>query len=258
MARSLRYALGSLLRRLTPRDPFDSLVSDKKALIDFAFRKFNIKSFADLGGVWAVDGGYTFYALDRYPIEKAFLVDTDFTDKVIERKSAYTALQLIAGNFGSAETVERIGDVDAVILFDTLLHQVNPDWDSVLELYARHAYCFLILNQQFTGAERTVRLLDLGEDEYFRNVPHTRTEEPYKSVFQKMYEIHPQHNRIYRDIHNIWQWGITDDDLITRLNSLGFKLQLYKNASSFSFSESPGQIRTLPNFENHAFVFSNR
>ena len=64
-----------------------------------------------------------------------------------------------------------------------------------------------------------------------------------------MYEVHPQHNRIYRDIHNVWQWGITDSDLIARMESLGFSLQFYKNAGAFG---------TLKNFENHAFVFSRR
>ncbi len=61
-----------------------------------------------------------------------------------------------------------------------------------------------------------------------------------------MYEIHPQHQRIYRDIHNIWQWGITDEDLIGKMSALGFKLLFYKNA---------GKLFNLENFESHAFVF---
>ena len=227
-------------------DPLEQLNPEKKGLIDFVCLGFNIKSFADLGGVWKVDGGYTFYALQKYQIERAFLVDTDFTNQVLRQASAYPTLKLIEGNFGEEEVARRIGSVDAVIFFDTLLHQVNPDWDRVLEMYAARAGCFLILNQQFTASAKSVRLLDLGEEEYFTNIPHTRDEEPYKSVFERMFEIDPKHQRIYRDIHNIWQWGITDDDLIGKMTTLGFELLFYKNA---------GKLFNLKNFESHAFVF---
>jgi hypothetical protein len=71
--------------------------------------------------------------------------------------------------------------------------------------------------------------------------------EPYKTYFRDLNAIHPKHKRPYRDIHNIWQWGIVDADLIARANELGFKLQFYKNC---------GQCGHLTNVENHAFVFS--
>jgi len=247
MPHLLKKALAPIVSRLTLPDTFAYLNRDKKALIDFAFQRFGLRSFADLGGVWNVAGGYAFYALKKFTIEKALLVDTDFTDEVIKRARAYSSLELIEGNFGNPEIVARVGEVDAVMFFDTLLHQVSPDWDKVVELYASKAKHFLILNQQFTASKHSVRLFDLGEEEYFRNVPHARNEAPYSTLFQKMYEVHPQHNRIYRDIHNVWQWGITDSDLIARMESLGFSLQFYKNAGAFG---------TLKNFENHAFVFS--
>jgi len=51
-----------------------SLLEKKIEIIDFVFRyDKNISSFADLGGVWGVDGGYTFYILENYNIKKAFL-----------------------------------------------------------------------------------------------------------------------------------------------------------------------------------------
>lgn len=247
MFHSLKTALAPIVSRLSEPDPYAYLSGDKKDLIDFAFQRFGPGSFADLGGVWNVAGGYTFYALEKFPIEKAILVDTDFTEEVHQRARLYPSLKLIQGNFGASETIERVGNVDAVFFFDTLLHQVNPDWDMILELYASRVKNFLILNQQFTGSAHTVRLLDLGEEEYFRNVPHNRNEPPYDSLFQKLNDVHPQHKRPYRDIHNIWQWGITDVDLIDRMRSLGFTMQFYKNA---------GRFGNLENFENHAFVFS--
>lgn len=226
----------------------DALLDPPKTeLIDFACLKFDAKSFADLGGVWRVEGGYTFYALQRYRIERAFLVDVIITATVNERKSSYPNLRLIEGNFGEERVAQRIGSVDVIMFFDTLLHQVRPDWDEILKMYAARARCFLILNQQFTASEKTVRLLDLGEDEYFRNVPHSKDEEPYKSVFQSPYEMNRNQKRINRDIRSIWQWGITDDDLIAKMNLLGFKMQFFKNAGQFSL---------LENFESHAFVFT--
>jgi len=250
MSRSLKSALASILPVLIIRkDRFASLNQEKIDLFDFAWRKFGIKSFADLGGVWKVDGGYTFYALYNYPIERALLVDTDFTEKVFQRAGSFPALKLIQGNFGSEEVAQKIGSVDAVMFFDTLLHQVDPDWDQVLEMYAWRAKYFLIFNQQFTASETTVRLLDLPEDEYFNNVEVDKKQDPYKELYRRLSEIHLQHKRPYRDIHNIWQWGITDVDLIAKMKGLGFELQSYKNVGTFG---------GWKNFENHAFVFSRR
>ena len=145
-----------------------------------------------------------------------------------------------------ASVVRSIGAVDVILMFDVLLHQVMPDWDEILRIYSSVSPCFLIYNPQFIASEKTVRLLDLGEQEYFANVPHDRSCPTYRHLFEKMYELHPQHKRIWRDIHNVWQWGITDDDLSRKLKDLGYVMQYYKNC---------GQWTGLRNFENHSFVF---
>ena len=103
--------------------------------------------------------------------------------------------------------------MDAIFLFDVLLHQVAPDWDTILEMYAKNVRVLGIYNQQWTGSDTTVRLLDLGEKEYFRNVPVDPTNETYKGLFTKLDQKHPYADRLWRDVHSIWQWGITDDDL---------------------------------------------
>ena len=54
--------------RLFRRKPLPTLLQDKLDLIDFAFSRFGLHSFADLGGVWRVEGGYTFYTLDKYDV----------------------------------------------------------------------------------------------------------------------------------------------------------------------------------------------
>jgi hypothetical protein len=43
---------------------------------------------------------------------------------------------LIEGNFGSPAVAQQLQNVDAILLFDVLLHQVSPDWDEILDLYA--------------------------------------------------------------------------------------------------------------------------
>jgi hypothetical protein len=226
----------------------------RRDLIDFSVSEYGARSFADLGGVWGVDAGYTFYALEKLRASggpgAGVLVDTDFTAVVRERLPSYPELRIIEGNFGDKPTVEQIGRVDAVFLFDTLLHQVKPDWDEILELYAPHTNSFLIHNQQYTGV-RTVRLLDLGEEEYFRNAYRganvDREKPPYDRLFEKLDEINPKHGRPWRDIHEIWQWGITDDDLVAKLRALGFKLDLFRDL---------GRFKDLERFERHAFAFS--
>ncbi|MGA2237026.1 MAG: hypothetical protein ABSG23_16285 [Terriglobales bacterium] len=243
----MKQRIRAAAKALLGRNAFPELNTDKKELIDFACERLGMNSFADLGAIWNVDGGYTFYAMERHRIKNAFTVDTDFTPPFLEKQKKHPGLKIIQGNFGDRSVLERICEVDGVFFFDTLLHQVRPDWDEILQMYARVAKHFLIFNQQYTNFSSTTRLLDLGTDAYFRNIPHSRDEEPYKSCFQNLEAIHPQHGRPYRDIHNIWQWGIVDTDLIRCVNSLGFRMQFYKNC---------GQFGQLTNVENHAFIFS--
>jgi hypothetical protein len=223
----------------------------KKELIDYIYSLCHPvpASFADLGGVYGVDGAYTFYTLRKYGARRSFLVDTDFTDALVKKARSKGGLTLIQGNFGEESVAEQVGMVDAIFLFDVLLHQVKPDWNEILENYSKRTNYFAVHNPQWTGSENTVRLLDLEREEYFRNVPHDQEHPTYKALFDKMNEIHPQHKRIWRDIHNVWQWGITDRDLLRTMENLGYKMQYYKNC---------GRFTSLANFENHAFVFQKR
>jgi hypothetical protein len=223
------------------------LLPAKRALIERAFTTLPIRTFADLGGVWGVDGGYTFDTLERHPSTTGTLVDTHLTRTVESRAEREPRLRLIRGSFGDQATVDQVGSVDAVFLFDVLLHQVNPDWDLILERYAEQVKYLLIYNQQWTGPGGRRRLLDMGEDEYFRNVPHGRDEAPYDNLFAKLDLIHPDHDKPWRDVHHIWQWGITDADLEETANSLGFKLLEKQNH---------GRFGALRNFENHSFLFA--
>jgi hypothetical protein len=220
----------------------------KKELIDFAFKNVipAATSFADLGGVWRINAAYTFYILDSFRVHSAFLVDTNFTPAVREKSRKYGNLILVEENFGSSSVTEKIQHVDAVLLFDVLLHQVKPDWDEIIRMYAPVTNSFIVYNQQFIASDTTVRLPDLGAEKYFGHVPMDRTGTAYRNLFEKPKEIHPQHCRPWRDVHNVWQWGITDADLIAAMKGCGFEMRYRKNH---------GQFSNFKSFENHAFVF---
>lgn len=202
--------------------------------------------FIDLGGLWAVHGVYAFHALAQRGCLGGTEVDTHPTGNFVSALANEPRLTYVQGNFGDADVFAQLPPFDVVFLFDTLLHQVRPDWHEILSMYAARASHILIFNQQYTG-EQTVRLLDLGEDAYFSNVPHDRAHSTYADLFRKLDQKHPAHDRNWRDVHHIWQWGITDDDLIATMAALGFEPV---------FSRNWGQVLDLARFENHAFIFS--
>jgi hypothetical protein len=225
---------------------------NKRFLMDyvFAYTTPRPRTFADLGGVWGVDGAYSLYAMDHHGCVQGHLVDTHPNPRVLDHVAQVPGLTLIQGNFGDPAVIAQVPSVDCIFLFDVLLHQVYPHWNDVLAAYAAKTQLFVVYNQQWTGSPITVRLLDLGRDAYFANTPHEPEHPTYQALYAKMYEEHPDHpGRMWRDVHHVWQWGITDSDLLAITESLGFALTQYTNFGRF------GQ---LPNIENHAFVFRRR
>ena len=220
---------------------------EKFSLIDHVFNNesMNIRSFVDLGGVWKVNAAYTLYTLKKYIIDQAFLIDTNFNTIVDKKVGKYSNLQKITGDFTQDNVIEQLEGIDVIFLFDVLLHQVNPDWNVVLEKYSAVAKCIIIYNQQFIQSDTTLRLTDLSLEEYKALAP-ARKDELYDYIYSHGQEIHPEYQKPWKDIHNIWQWGITDSDLRNQMKSLGFEEIYYKNHGRFS---------SLPAFEDHSFIF---
>jgi phosphoenolpyruvate synthase/pyruvate phosphate dikinase len=214
-------------------------------LIDRAIERCQSTSFADLGGVWAVDAGYAFYAARQPGVTRVVVVDDNFTPAVTDRASRLDSAEivLVEANLGSDAAARSVGEVDAVILFDVLLHQVNPNWDEILSLYGQQTKAFLIVNPQWTHSDCTVRLLDLGKDEYLASVP---VQEIHHELFAGLDEMNPKRSRLWRDVHDVWQWGIVDVDLTAKLADLGFRLIFFNDA---------GPWRGLPRFANRAFLY---
>ena len=95
-----RHRLKGLAAKLFP-DPFARLDANKKQLIDFAC-ELGMASFADLGAVWNVDAGYTFYTMERHKGSTGVIVDTDLTPAVLERQKEYRDLK------SSRETLDSL------------------------------------------------------------------------------------------------------------------------------------------------------
>jgi hypothetical protein len=231
--------------RLLARYPNLSLT--KLRVIDYCFEQLEARSFADLGGVWGIDGAYARYAADAHAPERGVVVDENFTERYLELERKLPGLTHVQGNFGDAGVVASLGQVDVAFFFDVLLHQVAPDWDEVLALYAQAAQRIVIVQPQWNDAE-TVRLLDLGDREYMAAIPQSEAAHGsvYAGLFGRLDEVNEQRGRLWRDVHDIWQWGITDRDLIARMAGLGFGLRLFENT---------GPWRGLERFHESAFVF---
>jgi hypothetical protein len=222
------------------------LLPHKLRLLDVAVEQFDAHTFADLGCAWGVDGGYGLYCLDELKAKHVTLVDAfGGNERLLAFVAARPHAQFINSGFGSPSVAQEVGEVDAVILYDVLLHQVSPDWDDILKLYAPNVRMFVIYNQQWTGSE-TVRLLDLGEEEYLKNVPHSIDDGIYRKVLESPDDINPANGKPYRDASRVWQWGITDSDLIEGTRTMGFELKYW---------EDHGAAFRLPNFRNRSFLF---
>jgi hypothetical protein len=238
--------VSAILNRLRRRPAAAALHSIKLRAIDAAFDRGEIRSIVDLGAIWAVDGGYTFHALERHDPERCVLVDEEVTPAAAERSREFPQLEILEGNFGDPAIAERVGEVDAAILFDVLLHQVDPDWDEVVRMYAARARYLIVVQAQYVLGEETVRLLDLGRERYLELVPDLPL---HHEVWEQIDEYLPERGRTWRDIHNVWQWGITDRDLWRVTEELGYEVMYYENA---------GMWQDRAAFENHGFVFRRR
>ncbi len=225
----------SCLFRKIPRV---KLMSDKLELINVAFKKERIHSFADFGGVWNVHGGYTFYILSNYEISKAYLIDTFYTDMVLRFAKKYPQCELIKGDIRDSETINKIEKVNLIIFFDVLLHEVN--WKEVLAFCSRKTDLVAIYNPQYLG-EKTVRLLQLGAKRYFDLIPDTTNHKIYKYLFTK------KHKKV-EDSPAIWQWGITVDDLIKTMKDLGYSV-IY-TIDGFHWKN--------PKFQSKGFLFKRK
>jgi hypothetical protein len=219
----------------------------KLAAIDHAVEQLGIESFASLE-IGPTLGQFAFYTIDKPAVQKGTLVDIgtrrDFLLNAVEHAAERPGMRVLDDASSDPRTMGEIGQVDAVLLFDVLLRMVEPDWDEVLELYSPITSSFVIANPQWQGGDGTLRLIDLGRKRFLESVPPWTG---HIELFDRMEEwVAPQERR-YRDIVNVWQWGITDADLKGKMAELGFDLK-----REWSLNAPP---RTR-GFVNKIFVFA--
>ena len=222
-----------------------NFVPHKAALANHAIQKHGARSFADIGGSWGVQGGYTIDILKNNEIDRAYLADGNLRGATRQRGEQFPQLELREGQFNEQAFINDFPEVDALVMFSILLHQANLDWDAFLEAWSPKARVIVVYNQMYKRDE-TVRFVDKGKDWYFKNVYHTNPD-AIEEWFGRLDETHPS-GRKWRDMHHYWQFGITTEDLIAKMKSLGFKLDLFENFGPF-------HTRKTPWFENEGFVF---
>jgi hypothetical protein len=220
----------------------------KARVIDYAVDELGIESFASLEIAEAY-GQFAFYAIDQPSVERGVLIDVrasrprDHVLSAIEQAAERPGMEVLDSDFSDPVTLEEVGKVDAILLFDVLNRMVDPDWDQMLELYAPATSSFVITNPQWDG-DTSVRLIDLGPEKYADAVPSW---EAHRELFERLDQWHEGQERLYRDANHVWQWGITDSDLRTRMEQLGFTL-----AREWSLGAPPD----TEGFVNKAFAFA--
>ncbi len=232
-------------------DGLRGLVAGKRELIDFAFQTFPIQSFADLGGAYAYPpGGYALYTMEKYKTPTGFVVDIHEPPGMLESFQKRPGLRFIRGDLARPDVARKLGRVDAVYLFDVLCMQSSPGgWKELLSTYAKHSDCFLITGAQFDCFPRSVRLMDLSEDEYYECVPREFAADARAlNLFAIRDDISPEYGCKHRDAPRYWQWAITDNDLIDAMRGLGFRLVLLKPLVKMDNIPKPG-------VETRGFVF---
>ena len=221
--------------------------TDKLRLINYIYRSLvpNAKSFIDLGGVWKVNGAYSLYTLRKHRLANGTIVDTDFSTRLRQKLEQTSRLRVVVGDFSRQDIIKTLGTVDVAYFFDVLLHQANPSWDQILSAYASVSSCFVVYNQQYVGDEHSIRLTHLPLDQYLKMTPPSG-EQLNRYAYEHATELHPVYQKPWLDIHNIFQWAITDGDLCDVMGRLGYHQVHFCNYGRFS---------NLRMYENHAFVF---
>ncbi|MDL2307437.1 class I SAM-dependent methyltransferase [Desulfovibrio sp. OttesenSCG-928-C06] len=220
----------------------------KADLVEIAIGTYGIKSIVDVGGCFGVHGGYTFHAL-KNGVERAMILDGEITPDTVEQARRYPNLTLKTMDLGNRDEIAALPSFDAAIIYDVLLHQVDPDWDEFLALYAAKVDTLIIYNQDFVGDE-TFRFVDRGLDWYLeQEFAKFYGKESITNWFARHDQIHPQMGKKNRDIHGFWQWGIAYADIIRVAHEQGFRLDYFINEGSRFFGDT---------IDCHAYMFHRK
>ena len=178
-------------------------------------------------------GGYTFYALNNGKIDKAYIVDGYITPATEAEAQKYPQLNLISGQPGDADIARKVGPVDAIIMFDIILHQVAPDWDAFLEMWGSQCKYLIIYNQNWAKDDKVVRFADFDVDWFIKNVSHSN-DDSVRSWYQKHDNFNEELGCKWRDVHYFWQFGIPLKSLVEKLEKLSFTIDYVAHDTPWS------------------------
>lgn len=216
---------------MAPDSPIHPFKGD---LIEIAIGSYGIKSIVDVGGCFGVHGGYAFHALE-HGAESGMILDRVITEPTKERAARHPGLTLKTMDLGDREEIARLPRFDAAIIYDVLLHQVDPDWDEFLALYAGKVDTLIIYNQDYAGDE-TFRFIDKGLEWYReQDFAGFYGKDAVDKWFARHQEKDPATGKLLRDIHGFWQWGIAYRDIIRVAHEQGFRLDYFINEGSRFF-----------------------
>lgn len=216
--------------------------AEKLELLETAYELTEFRSFADLGACWGVDGAYTFHATELCGSEltRAVIVDGHLTPLTLERAKEVPEVELVQALLGSDQALDAVGKVDALIMYDILLHQVKPDWDEFLLNWLPHTDALIIFNQNWLKTPRTIRFVDRGLDWYYRNVYVWEDDWNTRARLESWFKRHNERDtdgRLERDNHWYWQFGIRPLELVGLLARNGFEL-VYMKRHRHAFGRS--------------------
>ena len=206
------------------------LMFEKIEALKVAHQRFNPKTWADMGGVWGVNGGYSQVIWLRYNPDRVVLCDYR---SVTDERLQGCGVELVQANF--LESVDQIGEVDAMVFFDVLLRQ--QDWKGLLEAYSKAVKLFVVF--QPTSRE-PIDLTGMDLDQYLGLVPEG-TREYVQKCGKDM-------NAIKGDV-GAWQWGISTGELEVAMSDLGFEMAYRRDHGRF--------MDGLP-YHNVATVFAKK
>lgn len=207
----------------------------KVRMIDMVAERGELRTVADIGGVWKVEGGYARHAFSLEGVERVQLVDLHMSDDVRAFAAENEGFDLVEADMGSPDTPDLIGDVDLVLLYDVLLHQANPDWDEILTRYSARAGHVAVAGPRWGLGTDVVRLPDLGRERYRAIVPASPDDD---LLFDRPDEWIDRYQRKRRDAHAHWQWGIPTAAISAKMTELGFATVGYEHHGAWFGSQA--------------------
>ena len=185
-------------------------------LIDLLCHMYKPACVVDLGargqGRGRIDGAYLRYCQSKTAC-RGIAVDRD--GEGMDQQTL--GFDFVGGDINCdavRSTVMDLGPPDTAFLFNVLLHQLS--WEQTLQNWSQ-LECLCIFGPRWTG-DRSVRLLDNGKEWFDQQILKKLVGANYEATKTLL-----DSERAYEHIE-LWQWGISGEDLNSKLRSLDYNI----------------------------------